>query len=258
MRRSRAEQGGLFRSDDAGDTWTKVNSDRSLRQRAWYYTRVYADPKDADTVFVLNVQFHKSTDGGKTFTTIGVPHGDNHDLWQDPQDPLRMIEGNDGGACVSNDGGRTWTSLDNQPTAQFYRVTTDDSAPYRIYGAQQDNSTVRIRSRSGGNGIGGGDWEATAGGESGWLAPKPGDPDIVFGGSYGGYLQRLDHRTGLSRNVNVWPDNPLGAVPPSSATASSGTSRSSGRGTRTRSTPRRRCCSAARTRARPGSRSAAT
>jgi len=206
-----AEQGGLFRSDDAGDTWTKVNSDRSLRQRAWYYTRVYADPKDADTVFVLNVQFHKSTDGGKTFTTIGVPHGDNHDLWQDPQDPLRMIEGNDGGACVSNDGGRTWTSLDNQPTAQFYRVTTDDSAPYRIYGAQQDNSTVRIRSRSGGNGIGGGDWEATAGGESGWLAPKPGDPDIVFGGSYGGYLQRLDHRTGLSRNVNVWPDNPLGA-----------------------------------------------
>ena len=206
-----AEDGGLFRSDDAGETWTRVNSDRSLRQRAWYYTRVYADPKDADTVFVLNVQFHKSTDGGKTFAQLRVPHGDNHDLWQDPQDPLRMIEGNDGGVTVSNDGGKTWTSQDNQPTAQFYRVTTDDSAPYRIYGAQQDNSTVRIKSRSGGSGIGSGDWEPTAGGESGWLAPKPGDPEVVFGGSYGGYLQRLDHRTALSRNVNVWPDNPMGA-----------------------------------------------
>ncbi|MCU0867516.1 MAG: glycosyl hydrolase [Planctomycetes bacterium] len=206
-----AEQGGLFRSDDHGATWTKQNDERSLRQRAWYYTRVYADPKAADTVYVLNVEFHKSTDGGKTFTTIDVPHGDNHDLWLDPADPQRMIEGNDGGACVSKDGGKNWSSEDNQPTAQFYRVTTDDSAPYRIYAAQQDNSTVRIRHRGRGPGIARGDWEPTAGGESGWLAPKPGDAEIVFGGSYGGYLQRLDHRTGLSRRVDVWPDNPMGA-----------------------------------------------
>ena len=206
-----AEQGGLFRSDDAGATWTKVNEERSLRQRAWYYTRVYPDPKDADTVYVLNVEFHKSTDGGKTFTTIDVPHGDNHDLWLDPADPARMIEGNDGGACISFDGGQHWSSQDNQPTAQFYRVTVDDSAPYRIYGAQQDNSTVRIRHRGRGNGIARGDYEPTAGGESGWLAPKPGDAEIVFGGSYGGYLHRLDHRTGLSRRVDVWPDNPMGA-----------------------------------------------
>jgi photosystem II stability/assembly factor-like uncharacterized protein len=206
-----AEQGGLFRSDDHGATWTKINDERSLRQRAWYYTRVFADPKGADTVYVLNVEFHKSTDGGKTFTTISVPHGDNHDLWIDPTDPQRMIEGNDGGACISKDGGRSWSSEDNQPTAQFYRVTTDDSAPYRVYAAQQDNSTVRIRHRGRGPGIARDDWESTAGGESGWLAPKPGDAEIVFGGSYGGYLVRLDHRTGLSRRVDVWPDNPMGA-----------------------------------------------
>ncbi|MBK8096759.1 MAG: glycosyl hydrolase [Planctomycetes bacterium] len=205
-----AEEGGLFRSDDGGANWTKVNDDRNLRQRAWYYTRCFADPKDADTVYVLNVQFHKSTDGGKTFSTISVPHGDNHDLWIDPTDPARMIEGNDGGACVSTDGGKSWTPQDNQPTAQFYRVTVDTAAPYRIYGAQQDNSTVRIRSQGRGAGISRTDWETTAGGESGWLAPKPDDPEIVFGGSYGGYLQRQDHRTGLSRNVTVWPDNPLG------------------------------------------------
>ncbi|MBM4060594.1 MAG: glycosyl hydrolase [Planctomycetes bacterium] len=206
-----AEQGGLFCSDDGGATWTKHNDERSLRQRAWYYTRLYVDPKDGDTVYVLNVSFHKSTDGGRTFTTIPVPHGDNHDLWIDPDDPLRWVEGNDGGACVTTDGGKTWTSLYNQPTAQFYRVITDTAAPYRIYGGQQDNSTVRVRHRSRGDGIGREDWEATAGGESGWLAPKPGDPEIVFGGSYGGYLQRLDHRLGLSRVVSVWPDNPLGA-----------------------------------------------
>lgn len=206
-----AEAGGLYASDDAGATWRKVNDDRNLRQRAWYYTRVYADPKAKDTVYVLNVQFHKSTDGGKTFTTIRTPHSDNHDLWIDPADPLRMVEGNDGGACVTFDGGKTWSSIDNQPTAQFYRVTTDDSRPYRIYGAQQDNSTVRIAHRARGAGIGSDDWEDTAGGESGWLAPKPGDAEVVFGGSYGGYLVRLDHRTRLSRRVDVWPDNPMGA-----------------------------------------------
>ena len=206
-----AAEGGLFRSEDSGLSWTRINEERNLRQRAWYYTRVFADPKHADTVYVLNVGFHKSTDGGKTFTAISVPHGDNHDLWIDPADPARMIEGNDGGACVSTDGGASWTAEDNQPTAQFYRVTTDDGAPYRVYGAQQDNSTVRIRHRSGGAGIDRGDWETTAGFESGWLAPKPGEPEVVFGGNYGGMLVRLDHRTGLNRRVDVWPDNPMGA-----------------------------------------------
>lgn len=206
-----AEDGGLFVSDDGGAAWQRRNDERNLRQRAWYYTRVYVDPKDPDTVYVPNVEFLKSTDGGKTFTGIAVPHGDNHDLWIDPQDPLRMIEGNDGGACVTFDGGQHWSSLDNQPTAQFYRVTTDTAAPYRIYGCQQDNSSVRIRHQSRGEAIGRGDWESTAGGESGWLAPKPDDPEVVFGGNYGGYLQRYDHQRRLSRNVAVWPDNPIGA-----------------------------------------------
>lgn len=206
-----AKEGGLFRSDDAGETWEKINEERKLRQRAWYYTRVFADPKDEDTVYVLNVGAHRSTDGGETFSSIRTPHGDNHDLWIDPKDPDRMIESNDGGSNISNDGGKTWSKQDNQPTAQFYRITVDDDRPYRIYGAQQDNSTVRIRSRAPGGGIGKDHWESTAGGESGWIAPKPGDSEIVFGGSYGGYLTRRDHRRGISRTVTVWPDNPMGA-----------------------------------------------
>lgn len=204
-----AEEGGVFRSDNGGRSWRRTNDDRSLRQRAWYYTRIYADPVDRDRVYVLNVGFHRSDDGGESFETrLRPPHGDNHDLWIDPGDPDRMIEANDGGANVSEDGGSTWTEQD-QATAQFYRVTTDDVYPYRIYGAQQDNSTVRIRSE-GRFGITEDDWESTAGGESGHIAPHPDDPEIVYGGSYGGYLQRRNHRTGTSRSVNVWPDNPMG------------------------------------------------
>lgn len=206
-----AEDGGTFRSDDAGATWRRVSDDRNLRQRAWYYSRLVADPKDEDTVYGLNVQLWKSKDGGRTFAALdGIGHGDTHDLWIDPDDPQRMILGDDGGAEITYDGGANWSSLDNQPTAQFYRVTTDDVFPYRIYGAQQDNSTVRIRSRSDGGAIGASDWEPTAGGESGWIAPDPRNPDIVYGGSYGGYLTRLDHRTGQERDVNAWPDNPMG------------------------------------------------
>lgn len=204
------ENGGVFTSFDAGETWEKVNEDRNLRQRAWYYSRIYADTQDEETVYVLNVSYHKSTDGGKTFKGANAPHGDHHDLWIDPANNQRMIIADDGGAQISEDGGKTWSTYMNQPTAQFYRVTTDNSFPYRIYGAQQDNSTVRIRHRNDGRSIEEEDWERSAGGESGWLAPDPKDNDIVYGGSYGGYLTRINHRTGTSRSVNVYPNNPMG------------------------------------------------
>jgi len=204
------EKGGLYRSDDGGDTWTQINSERKLRQRAWYYTRVYADTKDVDVVYVLNVQYHKSTDGGKTFSTYGAPHGDHHDLWIAPENPKRMIIGDDGGAQVTYDGGETWSTYHNQPTAQFYRVTTDNHFPYRIYAAQQDNSTVRIDHRTSGRSISEDDWEATAGGESAHIAVDPKNDDIVYGGSYDGFLTRVNHKTGTVRAINVWPDNPMG------------------------------------------------
>ena len=204
------EDGGIFRSDDGGETWEKTNSDRSLRQRAWYYSRIYADSQDADKVYVMNVSYHKSTDGGKTFTSANAPHGDHHDLWIAPEDPNRMIIADDGGGQVSYDGGKSWTTYMNQPTAQFYRVVTDDHFPYRIYGAQQDNSTVRIDSRAQWGLIGNDNWEATAGGESAHIAPDPKDNDIVYGGSYGGFLTRYNHHTEMNRAINVWPDNPIG------------------------------------------------
>jgi len=205
-----AEDGGVFRSDNGGTSWTRVNEERRLRQRAWYYTRIYADPKNVDTVYVLNTGFYRSNDGGRTFTGIGVPHGDNHDLWIAPDDPNRMIESNDGGANVSFNGGRSWTDQD-QPTAQFYRVALDNDFPYNVYGAQQDNSTVRIASRTTEGGIGTSDWYDVGGGESGWIAPSPKDSQIVFAGSYGGLTTRNDHRTGQQRDVNPYPNNPMGA-----------------------------------------------
>jgi photosystem II stability/assembly factor-like uncharacterized protein len=205
-----AEDGGVFRSDNGGTTWTKVNEERRLRQRAWYYTRIYADPKNADTVYVLNTGFYRSNDGGRTYTGIGVPHGDNHDLWIAPDDPNRMIESNDGGSNVSYNGGRSWTEQD-QPTAQFYRVALDNDFPYNVYGAQQDNSTVRIASRTTEGGIGTSDWYDVGGGESGWIAPSPKDSNIVFAGSYGGLTTRYDKRTGQQRDINPYPNNPMGS-----------------------------------------------
>lgn len=204
------DQGGLYRSDDGGETWTQVNSERKLRQRAWYYTRVYADTKDVNTVYVLNVRYHKSTDGGKNFNTYNAPHGDHHDLWIAPENPDRMIIGDDGGAQVTYDGGETWSTYHNQPTSQFYRVTTDNAFPYRIYVAQQDNSTIRIPHRTDGYSITEDDWESTAGGESAHIAVDPKDNDIVYGGSYDGFLTRVNHKTGTVRAINVWPDNPMG------------------------------------------------
>ncbi|MEO6050005.1 MAG: glycosyl hydrolase [Pyrinomonadaceae bacterium] len=204
------KDGGLFRSDDAGDTWQRVSESANIRQRPWYYTRVYADTENVDTVYVLNVQFNKSIDGGRTFNTIGGSHGDHHDLWISPVDSKKMINGNDGGATVSVNGGATWTDED-QPTAQFYRVATDNDFPYNIYGSQQDNSSVRIASRSGGFAITTGDWFAVGGGESGWIAPHPENSDVVFAGSYDGLLTRFNRKTGQERNVDVYPDNTMGS-----------------------------------------------
>jgi photosystem II stability/assembly factor-like uncharacterized protein len=206
-----AEDGGLFRSDDAGVTWKKINENRALRQRAWYYTRIYADTQNKDKLFVMNVSYGVSTDGGKTFVLKNAPHGDHHDLWIDPNNNNRMIIADDGGAQISNDSGNNWTTYHNQPTAQFYRVATDSIFPYRIYGAQQDNSALRIAHRSSGGAITERDWEPTAGGESAHLAPDPKNNQIVYGGTYKGYMNRLDHSTGQARSTNVWPDNPAGS-----------------------------------------------
>jgi photosystem II stability/assembly factor-like uncharacterized protein len=206
-----AEDGGLFRSDDAGATWEKINENRALRQRAWYYTRIYADTQNKDKLFVMNVSYGVSTDGGKTFILKNAPHGDHHDLWIDPNNNNRMIIADDGGAQISNDGGNNWTTYYNQPTAQFYRVATDSVFPYRIYGAQQDNTALRIAHRSSGGAITERDWEPTAGGESAHLAPDPKNNQIVYGGTYKGYMNRLDHSTGQARSTNVWPDNPAGS-----------------------------------------------
>jgi len=205
-----SKEGGVFRSDDAGLTWIKTNSERKLRQRAWYYTKIFADTQDEDRIYVMNVRYHRSKDGGKTFETYNAPHGDHHDLWIAPEDNQRLIIGDDGGAQISYDGGENWSTYQNQPTAQFYRVTTDNSFPYKIYGAQQDNSTVRIDHRTDGRYIGESDWESTAGGESAHIAIDPENNNIVYGGSYGGYLTRVNHENSERRGINVWPDNPMG------------------------------------------------
>jgi photosystem II stability/assembly factor-like uncharacterized protein len=203
--------GGLFMSTDRGDTWTRVNETNDIRQRAWYYNRVYVDPTNENIVYCLNVEFQRSIDGGKTFARIASPHSDHHDLWIDPEDGHRLILADDGGAQISFDFAANWSSVDNQPTGQIYRVTTDSAFPYHILGAQQDNSSVRIKSRTSGPAITGKDWEPTAGFESGYIVPDPLNSDIVYGGNYDGYLGRLNHRTGESRAIDVWPDNPTGA-----------------------------------------------
>ena len=204
-------KGGVYRSDDGGEKWTYISSKNALRQRAWYYSRIYADTQNEDRLYVMNTSYHRSNDGGKTWEGFNSPHGDHHDLWIDPQDNQRMIIADDGGAQVSVDGGLNWTTYHNQPTAQFYRVTTDNSFPFKILGAQQDNSAIRISHRSSGNAITERDWEPTAGGESAHLAPDPKNPDIVYGGTYKGYMNRKDHITGQSRSTNVWPYNPAGS-----------------------------------------------
>jgi photosystem II stability/assembly factor-like uncharacterized protein len=205
-----AEEGGLYRSDDAGEKWTRVNDDHRFRQRAWYFSHIFADPKSVDTVYVLNTGLYRSTDGGKNFSILRAPHGDHHGLWIDPTNPKRMINGNDGGATISTDGGKTWTRQDNQPTAQFYHVAADTRFPYYVYGAQQDNSTVAIASRSDHGAIDRSDWYPVGGGESGYVVPDPRDPAIVYAGSYDGLITRFDKRTGQALEITAWPDNPMG------------------------------------------------
>lgn len=204
-----AEEGGVFRSDDGGATWARVNDDRNLRQRAWYYTRIYADPQDENTVYASNVSFQRSRDGGVTWEPIRTPHSDSHDLWIAPNNNRRMIEANDGGANVSADAGRTWTDQD-YATAQFYHVTTTNHFPYHVCGAQQDNSTACLPSRV----LPGStlpDFYDAGGCESGYMAARPDNPDIIYAGCYGGQLTRKDVRTGTERDISPWPLNPMGA-----------------------------------------------
>ena len=203
------ENGGVFRSDDAGATWKQVSDDRRLRQRAFYYSRIFADPKNADIIYVLNTGFYKSVDGGKTYTTIRVPHGDNHDLWIAPSDPKRMANSNDGGGNVSVNGGESWTGQ-SYPTAQLYHVSTTKDFPYHVCGAQQDNTTICVPSDAARNmrdpRSKAGSWMyAVGGGESGYIAPHPTNPNLFYAGSQGALLTRYDRSTGHTRDIQVYP-----------------------------------------------------
>jgi photosystem II stability/assembly factor-like uncharacterized protein len=200
-----AKEGGLFRSDDAGRSWTRINDDHRFRQRAWYFSRVFADPSMPDAVYIMNTGAFRSSDGGRSFDLLPAPHGDHHALWIDPTNSRRMIEGSDGGASVSVDGGQTWSSVYNQPTAQFYHVAVDNNWPYRVYGAQQDNGTIGIASRSDDGRIGREAWYDVGGGESGYIAPDPRDPEIVYANADSGQMTRYDHRANHLRDVSVYP-----------------------------------------------------
>ena len=216
-----ANEGGVFRSDDAGKTWTRTNDERKLRQRAFYYSRIYADPWNKDIVYGLNTGLYKSTDGGKTFDiTINVPHGDNHDLWIDPNNPDRMINANDGGGNVTINGGKTWTEQD-YITTQLYHVMTTSDVPYHVAGAQQDNSTIAVPSDGWDHmmarGPNHGWYYAVGGGESGWINQHPTKPDIFYAGSQGALLTRYDRSNGQTRDIQVYPrffsGEPASALP---------------------------------------------
>ncbi len=206
-----AEDGAVFRSDDYGEHWQRLSEKEELRGRAFYYNHIFADPADAETVWVLNMNNWRSTDGGKTFSAVPVQHGDCHDLWIDPKDTRRMILGDDGGANVTLDGGESWSTLYNQPTAELYHVTTDTRRPYRIYAAQQDNTTIAFDSQSRFGAITQLDTSEVGGGESGHIAVRPDNPEIVFAGSYKGFVTRFDQATGERQPIDVWPEEPSSA-----------------------------------------------
>jgi photosystem II stability/assembly factor-like uncharacterized protein len=209
-----AARGGVYRSENGGDSWQLMNADHSLTQRSWYFHHIFADPKNADVVYVLNTSILRSIDGGRTWNTMRGTHGDNHGFWIDPTNPDWIINSNDGGAAITHDAGRSWSSEDNQPTAEFYHVDTDTRYPYMLYGAQQDNSTVAISSAAGFGGRGGGgaaNFYDVGGGESGWVVPKRDNPDITYAGSYDGLLTEYNHATGFERDINAWPLNTMGA-----------------------------------------------
>ena len=207
-----AEDGAVFRSDDYGETWIRLSEQSLLRTRPWYYMHVTADTQDPDTVYIQNYSMWKSIDGGATFKTMPTPHGDEHALWIDPADNQRMVRGNDGGACVSFNGGRSWSSIYNQPTAQLYHVCTDNRFPYRVYGSQQDNTAITVPSATVDGAIHERDWYAPGGGESGYIAIKPDDPDIVVASgpigqrAYNDLMTLYNHRTGQKWIITVWPE----------------------------------------------------
>ena len=207
------EKGGVYRSDDAGKTWKQTNKNRVNIARSWYYMELFADPENENTVYVLNAPVMKSIDGGKTFSNIAVPHGDNHHLWINPSNNKNLINSNDGGANISFNGGESWSTQQNQPTAQFYRVITDNQMPYNVYGGQQDNSTVAISSRTNDGGIDWKDWYAVAGGESAFLAFDPDNPTTVFGGTYQGNISKWTKTTKEQKLIKQYPELGLGIAP---------------------------------------------
>jgi photosystem II stability/assembly factor-like uncharacterized protein len=205
-----AKKGGLYRSDDGGVKWSLITDDHRFTQRAWYFTHVWADPKNVNGVYIANTGLYGSTDGGKSFERINAPHGDHHALWIDPNNTNRMINGNDGGATISVDGGKNWTTQDNQPTAQFYHVAADNDFQYRVYGSQQDNSSIGIRTRSDHGAILSGDWDAVGGGESGYIVPDPRDSNIIYADDEGPIFTRFDRRTSQAQSIEEWPEDPNG------------------------------------------------
>ncbi len=207
------KKGGVYRSDDAGKTWKQINSDRVNITRSWYYMEIFADPQNEDVVYVLNAPVMKSIDGGKSFSNIAVPHGDNHHLWINPNNNATLINSNDGGANISHNGGQSWSTQENQPTAQFYRVITDNQVPYFVYGGQQDNSAIAIASRTNGAGVDWKDWYSVAGGESAFIAFDPNNPEVVYGGSYQGIIAKWNKASNEQKSLKEYPELGLSIAP---------------------------------------------